>query len=201
MKFFGTLIAVPCVPRVALCRRSEPIRAAQIRGPASRLPGDPGWRQPYARLRVGQRPHRRQPGKWNTATWVQIGLLAVLTLTSVGMILELRRLGLPGHPAGTDDTGTDWLADSVLCARKQSRLPGPARRPADAWTVQSASSPGPSAVIRCGLRPARAPSSGSASASGRASARATTPPSPPSPCSCSPPACSACWSPQEATSA
>jgi hypothetical protein len=128
MMFFVPLIGILCVPRVLLCRRSEPLPAARIgdvlRGCRVLLAGITGtllaeWVSVIIRA---------NGARWNAATWLQVSLLVLMSTAALAVIRELRRVGLPRRP-GDRPASPDWLADSLLFARKQSRLLGPARRP------------------------------------------------------------------------
>ncbi|MGO9079983.1 MAG: hypothetical protein ACLQDY_13210 [Streptosporangiaceae bacterium] len=129
MMFFVPLIGIFCMPRLLLCRRSEPLPAARIRdllrGCRVVLAGiSLTLLTEWISVIIGD--NRAQ---WNGATWLQIGLLAVMSAAAVAVIRELRRAGLPGGTQEPGPPGPDWLADFLLLARKQSRLPGLVRRP------------------------------------------------------------------------
>lgn len=138
MMFFVPLIAVLCVPRVLLCRRSQPLPAARIRDVLR------ACRVVLAGISVTLLAEwisfviRDNHAQWNQATWLQIGLLAVMTAADLVMIRELRRVGLPRGAASHDAQHAgrqnpacpDWLADFFLFARGHARLLGPAGRPA-----------------------------------------------------------------------
>lgn len=65
---------------------------------------------------------------WNAATWLQLALLAVVTLAAVPAVLDLRRARLPRDLGGTS-RGVDWLADVPVLARRLSRWLGPLSEP------------------------------------------------------------------------
>jgi hypothetical protein len=140
MMFLVPLIAVLCVPRVLLCRRSQPLLAARIadvlRGCRVVLAGISvtllaEW------LSVAIRDNRAQ---WNQATGLQIGLLILLTTADAAMIWQMHHVRLPlptGHGAASrpgagqdSQLRPDWLTDFFLFADQHSRLLGPASRPA-----------------------------------------------------------------------
>jgi hypothetical protein len=129
--FFVPLIAACCVPRVLLCRRSEPLPAARIRdlfrGCRVILAGvgltlGTEW---IAVLTDANRP------AWNAATAVQVAILTLLTAWTLTTVRDVRAAGLPalaaarpGDPAGADP---DWLADLMTFARRYATLAGPLR--------------------------------------------------------------------------
>jgi hypothetical protein len=130
MMFFVPLIGLFCVPRVLLCRRSEPLPAARIRdvlrGCRVMLAGISltllaEW------IAVIIRDNRTQ---WNNATRLQIGLLAVMSAADLLVIRELRRVGLPRDAGRLSPASPDWITDAVLFARKHSQMLGPVQRPA-----------------------------------------------------------------------
>jgi hypothetical protein len=140
MMFLVPLIAVLCVPRILLCRRSQPLPAARIadvlRGCRVVLAGISvtllaEW------ISVAIRDNRAQ---WNQATGLQIGLLVLMTTADAAIIQQLHRVRLPlatGHGAAPQpgarqesQLSPDWLTDFFLFADEHSRLLGPARRPA-----------------------------------------------------------------------
>lgn len=130
MMFFVPLIAALCVPRVMLCRRSEPLPASRvldlIRGCRVVLAGISltlfaEW------VSVAIRDNRSQ---WNDATILQIGLLVAMSAVDLGLVVDLRRVRLPGSTAeGDASLRFDWLADSFLLVKKNGRWLGPARFP------------------------------------------------------------------------
>jgi hypothetical protein len=131
MMFFVPIIAVLCAPRVLLCRRAEPLPTARIhdvlRGCRVILAGITltlvaEWISVFVRDSSVQ---------WNGATWLQIGMLAVMSVLDLGAVLAVRRAGLPrqgGEPARRTDP--DWLGDLLRFADTWSRRFGPAGRPA-----------------------------------------------------------------------
>jgi hypothetical protein len=125
MMFFVPLIGIFCVPRVLLCRRSEPLPTARIRDVLR------GCRVVLAGISLTLLAEwisviiRDNRAQWNEATWLQIGLLALMSAVALVFIRELRRVGLPR----AEQESLDWLADSFLFIKEQSRLLGPARRP------------------------------------------------------------------------
>jgi hypothetical protein len=138
MMFFVPLIAVLCAPRVLLCRRSEPLPTARIhdvlRGCRVILAGitltlAAEWVSVFVRDSSVQ---------WNAATWLQIGMLVVMSALDLGALLAVRRAGLPrqgGEPAIRADP--DWLGDFLRFVDSWSRRLGPAGRPA-LWAARLA---------------------------------------------------------------
>lgn len=126
MMFFVPLIGILLVPRVLLCRRSEPLPAGRIRDVLR------GCRVVLAGISLTLMAEwisviiRDNRAQWNQATWLQISLLAVMTAADLMVIRELRRIGVPRSAA---PTSPDWLADSFLFASKHGKMLGPARRP------------------------------------------------------------------------
>lgn len=131
MMFFVPLIAVLCAPRVLLCRRAEPLPTARIhdvlRGCRVILAGITltlavEWISVFVRDRSVQ---------WNGATWLQIGMLVVMSVLDGGALLSVRRTGRPrrgGEAASRTDP--DWLGDFLRFADTWSRRLGRAGRPA-----------------------------------------------------------------------
>jgi hypothetical protein len=131
MMFFVPLIAVLCAPRVLLCRRAEPLPTARIhdvlRGCRVILAGitltlAAEWVSVFV---------RDSSVPWNGATWLQIGMLVVMSGLDAGAALAVRRAGLPrqgGEPAMRTDP--DWLGDFLRFVDTWSRRLGPAGRPA-----------------------------------------------------------------------
>ena len=112
MLFFVPLIAVLCAPRVLLCRRAEPLPTARIRDVLR------GCMVILAGITLTLAAEwisvcvRDVSVQWNGATWLQIGMLVVMSVLDIGGILAVRRAGLPrlgGELA--PDTDPDWLGD------------------------------------------------------------------------------------------
>ena len=130
MMFFVPLIGLICAPRVLLCRRSEPLPAARIRDVLR------GCRVMLAGISLTLltewtaviiRDNRTQ---WNNATWLQIGLLALMSAADLLVIRELARAGLPRDADRLGPASPDWITDAFLFARKHSQMLGPVQRPA-----------------------------------------------------------------------
>ncbi len=66
--------------------------------------------------------------QWNDATGLQVGLLVLMSTFALGAILDLHCVGLP-RSAQQDAMSPDWLTDSFLFVKEQSRWLGPARGP------------------------------------------------------------------------
>jgi hypothetical protein len=73
---------------------------------------------------------RDNRAQWNDATWLQIGLLAVMSVADLIAIREVRRVGLPGDADRLSPASPDWITDAFLLARKHSQMLGPVQRPA-----------------------------------------------------------------------
>jgi hypothetical protein len=129
MMFFVPLIAVFCVPRVMLCRRSEPLPAARVldvlRGCRLVLAGV-GLTLLTEWVSVLIRENRAE---WNGATWLQIGLLLLMSIATAWLLRDLRRLGLPARADTEGAASPDWIADAVRCADGYCRFLGPVGRP------------------------------------------------------------------------
>jgi hypothetical protein len=138
MMFFVPLIAVLCAPRVLLCRRAEPLPTARIhavlRGCRVILAGitltlAAEWISVFVRDSSVQ---------WNGATWLQIGMLVLMSVLDLGAVVAVRRAGLPrqaGEPAILTDP--DWLGDFLRFVDTWSRRLGPAGRAA-LWATRLA---------------------------------------------------------------
>jgi hypothetical protein len=140
MMFFVPLIGLFCVPRVLLCRRSDPLPAARIgdvlRGCRVVLAGiSVTLVAQWIAVAIGE-----NRGQWNPATWLQIGLLAAMSTASLVVVGELRRIGLPRDAGQRGPASPDWIADFFVFARKQGHLLGPIRTPTAAllgWSERS----------------------------------------------------------------
>ena len=130
-QFFVPLVAVFCLVRVTLCRKSEPLPVGRVldllRGcrvavgtMAIALLTD------WVSVAIGA--NRQQ---WNGTTGVLVGVLALTTAVTAVAILGLLRVPSPrrAEPAGNAQT-MDWLADMVTVAQRESHWLGPLRRPA-----------------------------------------------------------------------
>jgi hypothetical protein len=129
MMFFVPSIAILCIPRVLLCRRSEPLPAARIRdvlrgcrvvlgGVSLTLASE------WIALAIQDNRHA-----WNGATWLQVGLLMAMTGYALGMVAVVRHTGLPREPARQpSEPVPDWLGDSLAWLGAQSRIFGPTQR-------------------------------------------------------------------------
>jgi hypothetical protein len=129
--FFVPLAAACCLARVPLCRRYEPLPVARVqdllRGCWVVL-GVAGLTLLTEWVSVAIGANRPQ---WNGATWLQVGLLAVLTLLTAWAVVGLRRVpALPRLKPAAAVPAPDWLTDVVVLAEWQSHWLGPLRRPA-----------------------------------------------------------------------
>lgn len=130
MMFFVPLMAVFTVPRLLLCRRSEPLPAARARDllrgcrvivAAVTLTLATEW----TGLLIGE--NRAQ---WNGATWLQVAALAVMSAVTGWVSYRLHRAGLPSAPRDEGRPAPDWLGDTLLLLRQRSARLGPLSRPA-----------------------------------------------------------------------
>jgi hypothetical protein len=129
--FFVPLLAVYCLARVPLCRRSEPLPSSRatdlMRGCRLMLAVVVATLlTEWASVATGaNRP------QWNGATWLQVGLLAAMTVLAVRAIVELCRVPALSRPARADAQPTvDTLTDLVAVAALASGWLGPLHRPA-----------------------------------------------------------------------
>lgn len=126
MMLFVPLVALMCAPRVLLCRRSEPLLAARIRdvlrGCRVVLAGvSLTLLVEWISVVIGD-----NRAAWNRATWLQIGLLSLLTAVDLVAVIGIRRIALPSPKSSSSP---DWLSDAILVIKMKSRSFGPLRRP------------------------------------------------------------------------
>jgi hypothetical protein len=129
MMFFVPLIALLCVPRVLMCRRSEPLPVSRIcnvlRGCRVVLVGvSLTLLSEWVSVAIGD-----NSGQWNGATWFQIGLLAAMSALTAWAVLAISRVGLP-QPSTRRvlSASPDWTADVVAFLRTRIHWFGPGRR-------------------------------------------------------------------------
>lgn len=131
MILFVPLMALACVPRILLCRRHQPMPAIRIRDILR------GCRVVVAGatltlavegISVALQENRRA---WDAMTFLQIGLLAVMSAADVLLMLRLRQVRLPTpRPSGRGETVPfDWLGDAVSFLGQYDGWFGPLRRP------------------------------------------------------------------------
>jgi hypothetical protein len=129
--FFVPLLAVYCLARVPLCRRSEPLprsRATDLMRGCRLMLAVAAATLLTEWVSVAAGANRSQ---WNGATWLQVGLLAAMTVLTVRAIVELYRVPALSRPARADAQPTvDWLTDIVAVAALLSNWLGPLHRPA-----------------------------------------------------------------------
>lgn len=145
--FFVPLVTGCSLARVLLCRRSEPLPIARARDllRACRVVLaviTMTLLTEWASVAIGA--NRQQ---WNWATWLQVGLLALMTALTVRAVASLRRAPAVPRPERTS-TGQDpdWLTDVFAIAGLKSHWLGPLGRPARSalnWTERY-----PLAVVR-----------------------------------------------------
>jgi hypothetical protein len=129
MMFFVPLIAISCAPRVLLCRRFEPLLASRIRDVLR------GCRVVLAGVSLTLLVEwvsfaiEDNRATWNWATWIQIGLLSLMTVVDLVAVVGICRITLPNLRKSTSNP--DWLSDTILLAKTKSRLLGPLGRPID----------------------------------------------------------------------
>jgi hypothetical protein len=128
--FLVPLTVAYCLVRLPLCRRSEPLLLALARDLLRGCRVVLGLMTvdllaEWASVAIGaNRP------QWNEATGLQVGLLALMTVLALRGAWSL--LGVPplARPIGAAaDPASDWVADLVVLAARQSRRLGPLRRP------------------------------------------------------------------------
>lgn len=129
--FFVPLLAAYCLTRMPLCRRSEPLPRSRVtdlmRGCRLML-GVVAATLLTEWVSVATGANRSQ---WNGATWLQVGLLAAMTVLAGRAVVDLYRVPALGRPARADAPPTvDWLTDVVAVAALVSHWLGPLHRPA-----------------------------------------------------------------------
>ena len=121
--FFVPFIAACCLARVSLCRRSEPLPVTRVRdllrgcrvvlaAAAATLVAE------WISVAIGE--NRAQ---WNGATWLQVGLLALMTALTVRAAVSLRRvpaLPLPRDAVAARLPGTMRASDTAASAAAQA---------------------------------------------------------------------------------
>jgi hypothetical protein len=129
MMLFVPLVVVLCVPRILLCRRSEPLPAARIvdvlRG-CRLIVACVSFTLASEWTALAIRENRRA---WNSATGLQVGLLGVMTGLTAIVIVAQRAVRNAHLQTSTSADAPDWLSDSLAWLKSLSRLFGPARRP------------------------------------------------------------------------
>jgi hypothetical protein len=130
MMFFVPLIALLCIPRLLLCRRSEPLPAVRVQdllrgcrviaaGVALTLITE------WISVVIGE--NRAQ---WNDATWLQAAALVMISAATGWVIRQLHRAGLPKTAGSESQPGADWLEDTLRLLRQRSGRLGPLSQPA-----------------------------------------------------------------------
>ena len=130
MMLFVPLVAALSVPRILMCRRSEPLPVARIvdvlRG-CQLVVACVSFTLASEWTALAIRENRRA---WNSATWVQVGLLAVMTVITLVVVVALRSArNRQLKTSRLSENAPDWLADSLAWLKTQSHLFGPAQRP------------------------------------------------------------------------
>jgi hypothetical protein len=137
MMFFVPLIALFCIPRLLLCRRSEPLPTARLHdllrgcrvitaGVALTLLTE------WISLLIGE--NRAQ---WNDATWLQAAALVLISAATGWVIRQLHHAGLPRVPVSGSEPGMDWLGDTLRLLRQHCGGLGPLSRPARSLLASS----------------------------------------------------------------
>jgi hypothetical protein len=128
MMFFVPFVAVLCIPRILLCRRSEPLSTARIsdvlRGCRVVLTCV-SFTLASEWIAIVIHDNRKA---WNGATWLQIVLLAVMSCCTLLLVVLVRNAHNP-RLATTQSSymAPDLLSDSFTWLKSQSHLLGPAQ--------------------------------------------------------------------------
>jgi hypothetical protein len=128
--FFVPLVAACFLVQVSLCRKAEPLSitrtVAVLRGCRVAV-GAIVVELVSAWVAVAVGANRSQ---WTSgATGVLVALLILSTIVTGKVIIDLRRAPRLRSPNRTDNAqGSDWLADVVTVARRESHWLGPLRR-------------------------------------------------------------------------
>ena len=130
--FIVPLVAACFLVQVSLCRRSEPLsidrvrailRGCRVAAAAMAIALVTDW------VAVALGANRSQ---WTTgATGLLVFLLILTTVITSKVIIDLARapkLSSPGSPGNRPTS--DWLADAIIVAERESHRLGPLRRPA-----------------------------------------------------------------------
>ncbi len=132
--FFVPLLTAGCLARVLLCRRAEPLSVQRVidllRGCRVVL----GLIVITALAQWAAVAAGAARARWNGASWLQVGFLAVTTVLTVAAVVRLGQVPLRSRgraPAG-GPAADDWLADAVVMLGQQSRRLGPLASPARA---------------------------------------------------------------------
>ncbi len=128
MMFFVPFVASLCVVRILQCRRSEPLPVARIsdvlRGCRLVLTCM-GVTLACEWIAVAIHDNGRA---WNDATWIQIGLLALMSLCMVVVVVALRKSRDPRLAGGqSSSTAPDWMGDTFQWLSAHSYLLGKAQ--------------------------------------------------------------------------
>ncbi len=128
--FFVPLVAAFCLVPLSLCRTSEPLPMARSRDLIR------GCRVALGTIVIAllsdwvsallSRANRSQ---WNVVTGVLVGFLALMTVLTVTVAIDLLRAPT-FRPAASPVEGSDWLGDMVAVAERETRRLGPFGRPA-----------------------------------------------------------------------
>ena len=124
--FFVPLLTVGCAGRVLLCRRKEPVPATRIgdllRGgrvllAAVAVTSVSEW------ISLAAGANRAQ---WNGATWVQVDMLAAISVLAIHAGRAQVRAASPRKRESATGAGTvDWLTDVLALAERGSTQLGP----------------------------------------------------------------------------
>ena len=147
------LIAVLCMPRLLLCRRSEPLPHPDPR-PAAGLPGVLAGvgltlASEWVSVVIGD-----NRAAWNGATWLQVGVLALLSAATVVVLIGVGRAGLPGLPTRLTLAPplTGWLISCCWPGRRSVASARADGQPSRCWPGPSNGARDRSGGIRCGRR-------------------------------------------------
>ena len=129
--FFVPLLAACCLVRVPSCRRFEPLPLVRVRDLLRGCRVVLGIVAVTLLTEWGSVAIGANRSQWNGATWLQIGLLAVLTALTARAMVDLRRAPALARPKRADGgPGPDWLTDVVAVAALYIRWLGPLHRSA-----------------------------------------------------------------------
>jgi hypothetical protein len=128
--FFVPLVAAAFLIQVSLCRKSEPLptgRVVMILRGCRVAVGAMVIELLSAWVAVAVRANRPQ---WTAgATGVLVSLLALSTIVTAKVIVDLYRAPRLRSPDRAESSQSDWLKDVVTVAERESRWLGPLRRP------------------------------------------------------------------------
>jgi hypothetical protein len=145
------LIAVLCMPRLLLCRRSEPLPVTRIRdllrGCRVLLAGvGLTLASEWVSVVIGD-----NRAAWNGATWLQVGALALLSAATAVVLISMACPGRPPRPTLARPP-TGWLISCCWPGSKSAASARAVGQPSRWWPGPSNGARGRSGGIRCGRR-------------------------------------------------